>query len=126
MIFLRYGVIQGFAFALDVVCFIALINLTSINPVLSNLLGKIVAGIFGFYFQRNFVFQGSRSNLVTFQAIKFISILLVNNFLQLMIMAALINFVSSEVLAKILADTTSILISFFAGKYFIFSNKKAS
>lgn len=126
MIFFRYGIIQGFAFALDVGCFIALINFTSINPVLSNLLGKIVAGIFGFYFQRNFVFQSSRSNLVTFQAIKFISILLVNNLLQLMMMAALINFISSEVLAKILADTTSILISFFAGKYFIFSNKKAS
>ncbi len=125
MIFIRYGVVQAFAFALDIGIFIALINFTSINPILSNLLGKIVAGVFGFYFQRNFVFLNSRSNLVTFQAIKFVSILFINNLLQLVMMATLINFISSEVLAKILADTASILISFCAGKYYIFSNKKA-
>ena len=67
MIFIRYGVVQVFAFALDTGIFIALINFTSINPGLSNLLGKIVAGVFGFYFQRNFVFHFLLENILYFQ-----------------------------------------------------------
>lgn len=122
--FIKYGVIQACAFSIDVVFFLIFLSFNVLNPIFSNLLAKIVSGFFGFYFQRSFVFHNSQSNLIAFQAVRFIGILIINNLVQLMIMAVLINYISSPISAKIIADTSCILLSYFASKYFIFKFKK--
>lgn len=124
MLIFRYVIVQGSAFAIDFSIFFILNTFTLTTPIMSNLLAKVVAGCFGFYFQRGYVFQASQSSLIAFQAVRFISILVMNNLLQIIVMAILNIFLASPVLAKIVADVSCILLSYFAARYFIFPSKR--
>ena len=125
MLLYRYVIVQACAFLIDLSIFFILNTFSLLNPILSNLLAKVVAGCFGFYFQRGYVFQVAQSGLIAFQAVRFISILAINNLFQIIVMAILNTSLSSPVLAKIIADTSCILLSFLAARYFIFTSVRS-
>ena len=77
MTFIRYGAIQVMAYALDMGAFLLLIALVDDHPILANIAGKGVAGVFAFFLHRHFTFQSTHGSSKA-QALRYFSLLAIN------------------------------------------------
>lgn len=121
MTFIKYGIIQVLAYALDMGSFLLLSLLLKDQPILANIAGKLIAGIFAFFLHRHFTFR-STSGSGKAQAIRYFSILAINIPVASTLFSAGLYFVNSPTPVKFSSDVACILVTYWISKLFVFNS----
>ncbi|KAA0986942.1 GtrA family protein [Pseudomonas sp. ANT_J12] len=121
MTFIRYGAIQLLAYALDMGTFLLLISLFKDQPVLANIAGKGVAGVFAFFLHRYFTFQSTRGSGKA-QALSYFSLLAINIPVASALFSAGLYFVNSPTPVKFVSDVACVVVTYWISKLFVFSS----
>lgn len=119
MTFIKYGIIQLLAYALDMGSFILLILLFKDEPILANIAGKLTAGVFAFFLHRHFTFK-STSGSGKAQAFRYFSLLAINIPVSSALFAAGLYFINSPTPIKFLSDVACIFLTYWISKLFVF------
>lgn len=118
--------VQGLAYVLDMGVFIGLTNVALTNPITSNVMSKLCAGIFAFILQRSFTFKVVNGHNVKRQAILYFLILFMNIPIASGVLTIFLIKIKEPSYAKFLSDIACILISYALCKYLIFPKSKVS
>ena len=119
MTFIRYGAIQVLAYALDMGTFLLFLALFTDQPVLANVLGKGVAGVFAFFLHRHFTFVASAGSGKS-QAIRYFSLLAINIPLASGLLGLGLLFVDHPTAVKFLSDVACVFFTYWISKLFVF------
>lgn len=119
MTFIRYGAIQLVAYALDMGTFLLLMLLFQDQPVLANIAGKGVAGVFAFFLHRHFTFQSTGGSSKV-QAVRYFSLLAINIPLASALFSAGLYFVNSPAPVKFVSDVVCVALTYWISKQFVF------
>lgn len=120
MTFLRYVAVQVTAYGFDIGSFLILFELLGVNALLSNAVGKCIAGAFAYYAHFQFTFRQPGDVRHRSQVLRYAGLLGLNVPLSTLILAALLHLVPSEWLAKVLADCIGVVLTYFLSKRFVF------
>jgi len=118
--FVRYLTIQVLAYLLDMGLFGAALYLGLWGPIPSNVLGKIVAGIFAFLAHQRFTFRISKSKRDGKQAVRYFLLLGLNVPLSSLVLSLLLLIIDLPVAAKFLSDVVCVIFNFILSKKWIF------
>ncbi|MGQ3321760.1 GtrA family protein [Pseudomonas brassicacearum subsp. neoaurantiaca] len=119
MTFIRYGAIQLVAYALDMGTFLLLMALFNDQPVLANIAGKGVAGVFAFFLHRHFTFQSTGGSSKV-QAVRYFSLLAINIPLASALFSVGLYFVKSPAPVKFVSDVVCVALTYWISKLFVF------
>ena len=122
MTLVKYTAIQLLAYLVDMFFYIGLINVFFMNPIISNVFGKIAAGIFAFYLHRIFTFNVKTKKFFYQQVILYFFILFLNIPLSSLILIFNLTWIPSSVFAKFISDIILFGLSYFFSKSFIFND----
>lgn len=117
--FLRYNLVQISAYVLDIGTFLVLIFLLPSQLVFSNISGKIVAGIYAFYFHKHFTFKSTGKGRVRGELFRFTVLLGLNSLLSTLLLLVLAPYFVEGV-AKVIADIICVGLSFFLANKLVF------
>ncbi|MFJ3120886.1 GtrA family protein [Pseudomonas protegens] len=123
MIFIRYGAIQVLAYALDMGTFLLLLYFFQNEPVLANIAGKGVAGLFAFFLHRHFTFQSTAGSSKV-QAVRYFSLLAINIPAASVLLGAGLYFFDNPTVVKFVSDVACVLLTYWLSKVFIFHSDK--
>jgi len=121
--FVRYGVIQVLAYALDMGAFLLLLSVFNDQAVLANIAGKGVAGIFAFFLHRHFTFQSTGSSRKA-QAVRYFTLLAVNIPVASALLSVGLSFFDNPTAVKFTSDVACVLMTYWISKLFIFHSSK--
>ncbi|MGD8221046.1 GtrA family protein [Pseudomonas thivervalensis] len=119
MTFIRYGAIQVMAYALDMGAFLLLIALFDSQPVLANIAGKGVAGVFAFFLHRHFTFQSTGGSSKA-QAVRYFSLLAINIPVASALFGVGLYVVDSPAPVKFVCDVVCVALTYWISKLFVF------
>ncbi|WP_248799625.1 GtrA family protein [Pseudomonas sp. MWU13-2105] len=119
MTFLRYIIIQVFAYALDMGAFIFLAFIFKDKLVLMNIAGKVIAGIFAFFLHRHFTFESTQGSKKT-QALRYFSLLAINIPFSSAIFTIGLHFLNHPTLVKFISDILCVMLTYWISKLFVF------
>ncbi|WP_053146224.1 GtrA family protein [Pseudomonas sp. P97.38] len=122
MTFARYGAIQLLAYALDMGTFLLLLVFFRDEPVLANIAGKGVAGLFAFFLHRHFTFKSNQGNGKA-QALSYFALLAVNIPLASALLSAGLYVVDHPSAVKFVADVACVFVTYWISKWFVFTAK---
>lgn len=116
----RYILVQVAGYGLDMGAFIVMVRLFRFDPVLANLIAKIIAAIFAFYAHRSFTFGlGSISGKLG-QATRYFSLVAINIPIASILLAGLLQIIPFAELAKFLADLICAALNYWLTSRFVF------
>jgi len=124
MTFIRYVMIQLFAYVLDVGVFLLALHVGLFGPIISNLIGRVLAGAFAFLLHREFTFKYNDPADRLHQAIRYLILLSANVPLSSGILAFFLMFFEDVFIAKILSDVVGVSLTFWLSKSFVFVKKE--
>lgn len=119
MTFIRYGAIQLMAYALDMGTFLLLVTLLEDHPVLANIAGKVVAGVFAFFLHRHFTFQSTGGSRKA-QAVRYFSLLAINIPVASALFSVGLYVVDSPASVKFVCDVICVALTYWISKLFVF------
>lgn len=119
MTFIRYGAIQVMAYALDMGAFLLLIALFGGHPILANIAGKGVAGVFAFFLHRHFTFQSTHGSSKA-QALRYFSLLAINIPVASALFSVGLYVVDSPASVKFACDVICVALTYWISKLFVF------
>lgn len=123
MKFIRYIVVQGIAYGLDMGVFLLTLIFFGAGPIVANVFSKIVAGCFAFLAHRSFTFGVAQDGRNPRQALMYFLLLALNvPFSSAMLSVLLLN-VSHPILAKFIADVIGVAITYWISKIFVFPRR---
>jgi putative flippase GtrA len=121
----RYLLVAGFAYSIDFGGFILLIYF-KYPPILSNIIVKIVAAIFGFYSHRYFTYSIKDKANIAHHALKYFGLALIYVPVSSGALYLCMLLISNPLLAKFITDVILFILIFFITSKFTFSKGKAS
>lgn len=121
MTFLRYLLIQLFAYGIDMGSFFFLIQFDFIGPIIANIFSKLAAGCFAFVVHRRYTFKMASSGFAGVQAVRYFIVLATNVPVASMMLVFILIWVPLPVVAKIISDTVMVVLSYVLSKKFIFN-----
>ena len=121
MIFIRYVTIQLLAYVLDMGGFVLILKMDIFGPVIANIVGKSVAGVFAFIAHRNFTFRSNEAADKNRQAIRYFVVLALNIPFSTGILSLSFIWIKEPEIAKLLADGICVVISYLISKKFVFT-----
>jgi putative flippase GtrA len=121
MRFLRYLLVQVLAYGLDMGGFILLFTRFGIDPLVANMVGKMMAGLFAFVAHRSFTFGVAEAGGKIQQGVRYLALLAVNIPFSALALSATLWVTSMAVAAKFLADVICVLLTYWLSKRFVFS-----
>ena len=125
--FIRYVIVQVFAYVLDFGLFWLLIHNTACNAFEANTAGKIIAIIFAFFAHRTFTFGVAKNEEIGHSAIKYLGVFIINCIFSNLILALLMTLTIDTEISKIISDICGVLITFTLSKKYVFiSHQRAS
>jgi putative flippase GtrA len=124
MTFLRYLLIQVFAYGIDMGIFLLIIHSHLSGPIIANIASKLAAGCFAFVAHRRFTFNVMGSGLVGGQALRYFVVLAVNVPVASVILLFFLLWIPPPVVAKFLSDIVIVSLSYMLSKKFIFRRQK--
>ena len=122
MTFARYIAVQLFAYGIDMGIFLALLNFVFEGPIISNVLGKIAAGVFAFLLHRSFTFRFERGKRGGRQVFRYFLLLGLNIPVSAAALGLLLLIIDIPVAAKFISDVICVLFSFWLSKIWVFSS----
>lgn len=125
MTFIRYFGVQLLAYCIDMGIFLISIYSSFLGPIASNILSKIVAGLFAFIVHRSFTFQVEKNQREKKHAFKYFLLLGLNIPLSTSLLGFILLFTDWTVAAKFIADAIIILFTFWISKTWVFSTSQS-
>ncbi|WP_445571870.1 GtrA family protein [Pseudomonas sp. E102] len=119
MTFIKYGAIQLIAYALDMGAFVLLVALFEDHPILANIAGKGIAGVFAFFLHRHFTFQSFHGSAKA-QAVRYFSLLAINIPVASVLFSVGLYFVDSPAPVKFVCDVVCVALTYWISKLFVF------
>jgi putative flippase GtrA len=117
--FLRYSLIAGLAYAIDIGGFWILTNLL-ISPSVANLGIKVLAALFGFFAHRQFTYNIKGKDEVYRHAFRYFGVALLYAPISTFLLVYILTFVDSPVFVKFGVDVALALITFLIASKFVF------
>lgn len=124
MTFIRYILIQLIAYVVDIGIFLLAFKSGLFGPIISNVFGKVAAGLFAFVTHRNYTFYSNDSADSLNQAFRYFILLTLNVPLSSGILAIFLVFIEEAIISKVLADVVSVTLTFWLSKTFVFVKKQ--
>lgn len=124
MTFARYIAVGLFAYGIDMGVFLALLNFVLEGPLISNVLGKIVAGVFAFLSHRSFTFRLDRRRRERKQVFRYLLLLGLNVPLSAVSLGLVLLVINIPVAAKVVSDVICVLLSFWVSKTWVFAHDR--
>jgi putative flippase GtrA len=121
MTFIRYVIIQLLAYVVDMMGFILILKFDIFGSIIANVIGKSLAGVFGFIAHRNYTFGSNDRADKKRQAIRYFAVLALNIPISTGILSVFLNWINEPVIAKFLADCIVVGLSYLLSKHFIFT-----
>ena len=119
--FLRYFLVAGTAYLIDFFGFL-LFNKLGFMPIISNIITKVFASLYGFTLHRKFTYQISKEERVITHAIRYFSLVfLLYTPISSLVLFLMLKFINEPGLAKICADVVLYFVTFIYTSKFIFS-----
>jgi putative flippase GtrA len=107
------------AYALDMGAFLLLIAFFEGHPVLANIAGKAIAGVFAFFVHRHFTFQSTHGSGKA-QAVRYFSLLAINIPVASTLFSVDLYFVDSPGPVKLICDVLCVALTYWISKLFVF------
>lgn len=120
MRFVRYLLVQVFAYGLDMGLFILLLSHLGVQALVANVVGKVFAGLFAFAVHRCFTFGVARVRGAGLQAARYFALLALNIPLSALVLNFMLWVIPAAVLAKLVTDVSCVLITYWLSKRFVF------
>lgn len=117
--FIKYGVIQLLAYGLDMGVFLLLVLLFKDEPILANIAGKLIAGVFAFFLHRHFTFKSTHGSGKA-QALRYFTLLAINVPVSSMVFTAGLYFINSPAPVKFASDVACVFLTYWISKLFVF------
>lgn len=121
-VFSRYLAVQIAAYGADMGTFLLATELLSWSPLSSNVIAKMVAGMFAFIAHRWFTFGVHGKGGGRMQLLKYAVLLALNIPISSAILALLLPLIAPDALAKITADVICVGITFFISRRLVFTH----
>ncbi|MEF2549562.1 GtrA family protein [Aurantimonas sp. E1-2-R+4] len=114
---------QVLAYLIDIGSFYAFVLSGALEVFFANVVGKILAGIFAFFFHRVLTFQaiGQTARSIFSQGSRYASLLLGNAFLSSAVLSSLLWMSIPLLPAKIFADICTVVISYVLAQRYVFN-----
>ena len=126
MRFMRYLLIQVLAYGLDMGGFILLFAHFGIDPLIANMAGKGLAGLFAFVAHRHFTFGVAKTSGKAQQAVRYFTLLALNIPFSALMLSAVLWVIPMAVIAKFVADVVCTFVSYWLSKHFVFLGRDAA
>ena len=117
--FLRYALIAGLAYAIDIGGFWILTKL-SISPSVANLGIKVLAALFGFFAHRQFTYNIKGKVGVYTHASRYFGVALLYAPISTFLLVYILTFIDSPIYVKLGVDIALALITFAIASKFVF------
>ena len=121
--FLRYIIVAVLAYLVDIGVFSLLYYTRLADITVANLTGKVATAIFGFFAHRTVTFQLTGNRGMAKEAIKYFGLAFLYAPFITGLLLLLLPFFSSATLAKIVADTIGVIVTFALAKLFVFQKR---
>jgi len=121
MTFLRYLLIQVFAYGIDMGTFLFLLHFDLAGPIIANIGSKLAAGSFAFVAHRRYTFNVAESGFAGRQAVRYFIVLVTNVPVASAMLVFILIWVPLPVVAKFLSDIVMVALSYVLSKKFIFN-----
>jgi putative flippase GtrA len=121
MTFLRYLLIQVFAYGIDMGTFLFLLHFDLAGPIIANIGSKLAAGSFAFVAHRRYTFNVAESGFAGRQAVRYFSVLAMNVPVASAMLVFILIWIPLPVVAKFLSDIVMVALSYVLSKKFIFN-----
>ncbi|MDY7577610.1 GtrA family protein [Herbaspirillum sp. RTI4] len=118
--FIRYVIIAGLAYMIDMGGYYCLIRL-GWSPIASNVFVKIVAAIFAFFMHRRFTYQISESAKAVVHAKKYFGLALIYTPISSALIYFLLLVISDPVYAKAIVDVFLFILTYWVTTKFTFT-----
>lgn len=119
MQFVRYVLVQVLAYGVDMGAFIVLLQSLDLDPLVANLIGKILAGLFAFAVHRSFTFGLDKAGTLQ-QAVRYFTLLALNIPLSAAVLAAMLWVIPLAIVSKLAADVVCVFLTYWLTKRFVF------
>lgn len=120
MQFARYLLVQVLAYGLDMGGFILLFAHFDIEPLLANVVSKILAGLFAFVAHRSFTFGVAEPDIKVQQGMRYFALLAMNVPLSALVLGVILWGIPMAVVAKLIADMICVVLTYWLSKRFVF------
>lgn len=120
--FLRYLIIAGLAYVIDLGGYYVLIRL-NVSPVIANIIVKVIAAICGFYLHRRYTYQIKSSAEVVAHAKKYFGLTLAYTPASSVMLFLIMFAIPNPIYAKALSDILLFLITFWITSKFTFTKR---
>ena len=120
MQFVRYLLVQVLAYGLDMGGFVLLFTYFGIDPLVANVVGKVLAGLFAFVAHRNFTFGVVEASRRAQQVVRYFALLALNIPLSALVLGAMLWVMPMAVVAKLVADMICVFLTYWLSKHFVF------
>jgi putative flippase GtrA len=125
MTFARYGLVQVFAYVIDMGTFLLVLWTGLSGPLLANVAAKVAAGLFAFAAHRHFTFgTGERGNTLA-QGLRYFALLALNIPLSSGLLALLLPWIPQSAVAKFISDVVIVAVTYWVSKVIVFAPAKA-
>lgn len=124
MTFVRYVAIQVISYVIDMGMFLLLLKTELAGPIVSNMIAKLLAGFFAFVLHRSFTFRVENDLTIRHQAMRYFLLLAINIPFASALLAVVLLIITEPVIAKLIADVVSVVLTYAISKHFIFSGKQ--
>ena len=121
MTFLRYLLIQVFAYGIDMGTFLFLLHFDLAGPIIANIGSKLAAGSFAFVAHRRYTFNVAEPSFAGRQAVRYFIVLATNVPVASAMLVFVLIWVPLPVVAKFLSDIVMVALSYVLSKKFIFN-----
>ncbi|MEP6899654.1 MAG: GtrA family protein [Rhodanobacter sp.] len=125
MTFIRYVLIQLFAYCIDLGGFLLLLKTGALGPLAANVISKLAAGLFAFVAHRRFTFRAHGHGNAHGQAVRYFLLLGINIPLSSGLLLIALHWIGHPTIAKIVADIVGVLFTYSISKAFVFVGANA-
>jgi putative flippase GtrA len=120
MLLIRYLIVAGLAYGIDLGGFILLLGL-NYSPFVSNILVKVVAAIFGFFGHRYFTYVVTDNQDMSKHAIKYFGLALFYTPVSSIFLYLLMTIFPNPVYAKLMTDISLFVLMFWITSKYAFT-----
>jgi putative flippase GtrA len=120
MQFVRYLLVQVLAYGLDMGGFVLLFVHFGVAPLIANIVGKILAGVFAFVVHRHFTFEVAETGTRRQQGVRYFALLALNIPLSALVLDVVLRVIPDVVAAKFVADMISVVFTYWLSKRIVF------
>lgn len=120
MQFVRYLLVQVLAYGLDMGGFVLLFGHFGVEPLIANIVGKILAGVFAFVVHRHFTFEVAEQGTSRQQGVRYFVLLGLNIPLSALVLDVVLRVIPIVVAAKFVADVISVIFTYWLSKRVVF------